>query len=359
METLRDVIDNDQENQPEIDIRLKDKARLLGMNLQQVLGQVRNGFFGREAQRLQRGINEVKVWVRYQMEDRDQLTNLADMRIRTPEGGSYPLSQLAEIEQTKGMIAINHRGGQREIKVEADIASLDVSAPEQIAYIRAHILPDLMARYPGTDATFEGQVRTTRKTQRSAQAVGPLILVVMVSILVFSFRSFWQALVLLVVVPFGFIGAAWGHVIHGQPISILSGLGLVALIGILVNGGLVYINSLNLNLQDGKGFMPSVRDTGLNRFRPIVLTTITTLAGLTPLIFETSFQAQFLIPMAISIAYGLLFGMLLILLMLPALLIMANQLRVYLIWLWEGRKPTMEEVEHASKEQQEIDVNYD
>ena len=359
METLRDVIDNDQEDQPEIDIRLKDKARLLGMNLQEVLAQVRNGFFGREAQRLQRGINEVKVWVRYEMEDRDQLRNLADMRIRTPDGGSYPLGQLAEIEQTKGMIAINHRGGQREIKVEADIASLEVSAPEQIAYIRDNILPGLLAKYPGTDATFEGQVRTTRKTQRSAQAAGPLILVVMVSILVFSFRSFWQAAVLLLVIPLGFVGAAWGHVIHGQPISILSGLGLVALIGILVNGGLVYINSLNLELKDGKGFMQAVRDTGLSRFRPIVLTAMTTVAGLTPLIFETSFQAQFLIPMAISIAYGLLFGMLLILLLLPALLILANQLRVHLVWLWEGRKPAMEEVEHASQEQHETAGNYE
>jgi multidrug efflux pump subunit AcrB len=357
LSTLKNVTDTDEANRPEVDLRLTDKARLLGLSVEQVMRQVRNGFFGREVQRLQRGIDEVKVWVRYDMQDRRDLSELEKLRIRVPaqqggEGGEYPLEELVELERDRGLIAINHLNGQREIKVEADVSSLEVSAPDVIQNIRENILPGILTQYPGIDVTFEGQVRQTRKTVGSFQSVGPAILIAMIAILIISFRSVSQALVLMLVVPFSLIGVFLGHFIHNLPFSILSGLGVVALIGILINNGLVFINTLNDRLKEGMRYDQAIRQTGHARFRPIVLTTITTIAGLAPLITEKSLQAQFLIPMAVTVAYGLLVGSFLMLLFLPAALMGFNRLKVYLRWFWEGHKPAHEAVESAVREEQ-------
>jgi multidrug efflux pump subunit AcrB len=367
LSTLKNVTDTDQANRPEINIRLTDKARLLGLSVEQVMRQVRNGFFGREVQRLQRGIDEVKVWVRYDIEDRRDLGELEQLRIRVPPpqgadsdagGGEYPLEELVIMEQDRGLIAINHLNGQREIKVEADVSSLDVSAPDVIQNIRANVLPGILAQYPNVDVSFEGQVRQTRKTISSFQSVGPIILIAMIAILIISFRSVSQAMVLILVIPFSLIGVFMGHFIHSVPFSILSGLGVVALIGILINNGLVFINTLNDRLREGMNYEKAICITGEARFRPIVLTTITTIAGLAPLISEKSLQAQFLIPMAVTVAYGLLIGSFLMLLFLPVALMGVNRLKVYLKWFWEGNKPTHEEVERAVREKK-IKHQYD
>jgi multidrug efflux pump subunit AcrB len=356
LNTLKNITDNDQANRPEVEVRLTDKARLLGLSLEQVMQQVRNGFFGREVQRLQRGIDEIKVWVRYDLENRKDLSELEQLRIRVPgsggeEGSAYPLEELVELSPDRGLIAINHLNGQREISVEADVSSLDVSAPDVIQNIRANVLPPIIERYPNVDVTFEGQVRQTRKTVGSFQSVGPAILIAMIAILIITFRSVSQAFVLILVIPFSLIGVFLGHFIHALPFSILSGLGVVALIGILINNGLVFINTLNDRLREGKSFDESILITGNARFRPILLTTITTVAGLAPLIFEQSLQAQFLIPMAVTVAYGLLIGSLLMLLFLPAALLGMNRLKVYVLWLWEGHRPDKEAVEHAVREE--------
>lgn len=349
LETLKDVIDTDREDQPEVNIQLNQTAKALGLDLLQVIQQVRNGFFGYEAQRLQRGINEVKVWVRYNKENRNSIKDLKEMRIRTPEGEQYPLEAIAQVEMEQGLIAINHLNGDREIRVEADLASLEVSAPEQIQRIRENILPGILAKFPGVDASFEGQLRETRKLSSSAGKVGPIILILMISILIFSFRSFSQAYALLLLIPFGILGAIWGHFIHGQALSLLSVMGFVALIGILFNDGLVFINTFNQELKTGKEYHQALIDTAMSRFRPLVLTTVTTSAGLGPLIFETSFQAQFLIPMAVTIAYGLLIGSFLISTLLPIFLVALNRSKVYSKYLWEGKKPQPDEVERAVK----------
>jgi multidrug efflux pump subunit AcrB len=236
--------------------------------------------------------------------------------------------------------------------VEADVSSLDVSAPDVIQNIRANILPGIIAQYPSVDATFEGQVRQTRKTIGSFQSVGPAILIAMIAILIISFRSVSQAAVLLLVIPFSLTGVFIGHFIHNLPFSILSGLGVVALIGILINNGLVFINTLNDRLKEGLSYNEAIDHTGHARFRPIVLTTITTIAGLAPLITEQSLQAQFLIPMAVTVAYGLLVGSFLMLLFLPAALMGSNRLKVYLKWFWEGHRPKNEDVENAVREEQ-------
>lgn len=352
METLKDVIDNDRQDQPELNIVLKEKARLLGLTLQQVIFQVRQGFFGDEIQRLQRGKDEVKVWVRYSEKDRDDIEDLMNMRIRTPQQQSFPLKEIAYVKERKGLISIHHLDGKREITVEADVASLDVSAPEQIQRIRSEILPPILARHQGLDVTFEGQVRETRKLTSSIQDVGPVILILLFAILVITFRSASQAVALIILIPFGIIGAIWGHLIHGLPLSILSVMGFIALIGILFNDGLVFINTMNNSLREGKHFKEALVDTGLSRFRPLLLTTVTTAAGLGPLILERSLQAQFLIPMAITVAYGLLVGSFLISTLLPILLDVVNQTKRSVIYLWTGNKPSPEEVERSAKRKQ-------
>jgi len=350
METLKDVVDNDREDQPEIHLTLTEKGRLLGLDLEEVISQVRSGFYGLEAQRLQRGEDEVKVWIRYNLADRRSLSELSRMRIRTQDGQTIPLAEVADIQSKKGLIAINHLDGDREIKVEADLASLDVSAPDQVSRIQAEVLPPLLTRYPNIDATFEGQVRQTRKLSGSAKQIGPAILILMIAFLVLTFRSFSQAFALIALVPFGLVGAIWGHFIHDLPISVLSILGFVALIGVLLNDGLVFVNTFNDSLREGKSFQKSLFETGLSRFRPLVLTTVTTSAGLAPLIFEQSLQAQFLIPMAVTIAYGLFGGSFLLATLLPIFLYFTNQMKVYRTWLWEGKKPEPESVERAVKE---------
>ncbi|MEM9051688.1 MAG: efflux RND transporter permease subunit, partial [Bacteroidota bacterium] len=320
--------------------------------------QIRSGFFGFEAQRLQRGDDEVKVWVRYAMEDRQRLDQLENMQVRAPNGALVAVKDIARIEPQNGLIAINHRDGRREITLEGEIASLETNVVQLLGRVQSEMLPAILARYPGLDVSFEGQQRDTAKLQKSMATVGPVILILILAILIISFRSYSQSFALLLLIPFGLIGAAWGHYIHDQPMSILSFLGLIALIGVLLNDGLVYINAFNGYLADGFKFNDALKKTTLSRFRPIFLTTVTTSAGLGPLIFEKSFQAQFLIPMAISIAYGMLVGSLLIIIFLPITLTFTNKIKVLVKWLWIGTKPTGESVEQAVKRAKQEKITF-
>nr|MBA3899206.1 efflux RND transporter permease subunit [Bacteroidota bacterium] len=358
MPELTDVLDNEMRGQPEIHLKLKDDAHKLNLNLQQVTSQVRSGFFGREVQRLQRGLDEVIIWLRYDETERTSLGGLERMRIRTADG-EFPLGELAEIEWRDGITAINHRDGRRAITVEADVVDRSVSIPDVTDYIRETILPQIKARHPGINYEFEGQAREFGKTLDSIFAILPAVFILMIAILVFTFRSFAQAIALVVITPFAFIGAAWGHFLHGIPFSIFSGLGLIALIGILLNDGLVFVNAFNAKLKLGKPLMAAIMETGSDRFRPIFLTTITTFAGLTPLLLNQSLQAQFLIPLAVTVAYGLVVGSTLTLIMLPILILVFNSIRVWASWLITGKKPEPESVEPAIKEQKyELDEKH-
>ncbi len=344
---LRDVTDSNQQGLREIDVKLKEKARLLGLDLRQVVSQVRQGFFGAEVQRLQRGQDEVKVWVRYDESDRSSIGKLEDMRIRTPNGEEFPLREIAEFSQERGVITINRLEGQREIRIEADVAAADVSSTDMINLIETELLPPILEKHPGVTYSLEGQVRENAKTQRSAGVVLPIALILILLIIILTFRSFGQTIVVLSSIPFGLIGVILGHWIFGKPISILSGLGIFALIGIMVNDSLVLVSQHNILIQRGKEFKEALREASISRFRPIFLTSITTIAGLMPLIFEKSFQAQFLIPMAISVAFGLIAAIFIVLFTLPILLTVLNQYKVYAVWLWEGAKPNNTSVEPA------------
>ena len=350
MSELTDVVDSDQEGLREINITLKDKARYLGLDLQDIVGQIRAAFFGAEAQRLQRGEDEVRVWLRYGEDSRRSLADLNNMRVRLPDGGQYPVSEIVNLEPQRGVIAINHTNGQREIKVEADVATNSVSVVDINAIVADEIIPNVLAKYPGVTTVPDGQVRDNNKTFASLSVVLPITLGLMLFVVALTFRSFSQALTLFLLLPFGLIGVILGHWLMGKPISLFSGLGIIALIGIIVNDGLVFIATYNDNIRSGMKMMDALNDAGRSRFRPILLTSVTTFAGLAPLLLERSRQAQFLIPMAVSVAFGLLASTLVLLLLLPSLMILLNRSRVGVKKLTTGRDVEYHEVEPAYKE---------
>ncbi len=347
---LKNVTDDDPQGIKEIRIKLKEKAHMLGLSLNDVMGQVRSGFFGMQVQRFQRGQDEIKVWVRYERKTRSSISNLFNMRIVTPSGARVPLNEIAYYNIERGEIAINHLDGKREIKVEADMINRKESATDATAEIRDVIFPKIKARYPSVSAIFEGQNREATKTSQSAKTVVPVILFLIYAIIAFTFRSYEQPFMLIMMIPFSLIGVAWGHWIHGLPVNMLSFLGIIALVGIVVNDGLVLIEKFNGNLRDGMKFNDALVDAGKSRFRAIFLTSVTTVGGLAPLIFETSRQAQFLIPMAVSVAYGIAIATFLNLLMLPLLLSIGNSTRTNVIYWFTGTKPSKEEVERSIKE---------
>jgi multidrug efflux pump subunit AcrB len=347
--SLKDITDSNQEGRRELDIKLKPRAHALGLRLSEVAGQVRQGFFGQEVQRIQRGRDEVKVWVRYRPEDRMALGFLDQMRIRTPAGEEYPFSELASYEIERGLIVINHLDKKREIKVEANLANETDDLPPILADIQNNIIPPILARVRGVQVSFEGQERSRNKEANSMQRTFPLALLGMFILVVLVFRSYGQAFLIFSLIPLGIIGAIWGHGIQGVQLSFLSLYGILALSGIIINDSIVFVDQINRNLRDNQKIVDAVFNAGIARFRPILLTTFTTSFGLAPIILEGSRQAQFLIPMAISVAYGLIFGTFVLLLVLPAGYLALNKIR-YWISKFRSIEVTYESIEPAVKE---------
>ena len=350
---LADVTDNDPAGIKEVKIELKDNAYLLGLSLNTVMAQVRSGFFGAAVQRFQRGRDEIRVWVRYDKANRSSISDLDKMRIVTPSGERVPLAEIASYTIERGDVVINHLDGQREIRIEADLTDVKDSAPEVLAEIKASVIPGIIAKYPTVTPLYEGQNRGFARIGEAMGRVLPVVLILMYAVIAFVFRSYGQPLLLFILIPFSFVGVAWGHWFHGQNINVLSGLGIVALIGILVNDGLVLIEKFNLLLRDGIPYRVAMVEAGRSRFRAIFLTSLTTVAGLAPLILEKSFSAQFLIPMAISVAYGIAYATFMTLFLLPLLLAVKNSFKVMLGYIWTGVKPERESVERAIKEIQD------
>jgi len=351
---LKDVTDNDPAGIKEITLQLKDNGYALGLDLQYLISQVRSGFFGVQAQRFQRGQDEIRVWVRYNKDERSSITQLEDMKINLPNGDRVPLKEIAYYTIERGEVSINHLDGRREIQVSADIKDTqNTSATEIMSDLRENIVPQLQAKYPTISASYEGQNREASKLSASLASAGIPILILIYMTIAFTFRSFSQPVLLILLVPLSITGVAWGHWIHNFPLNILSVLGIIALIGIMVNDGLVLIGKFNNNLREGQRFEEALLNAGKSRFRAIFLTSITTVAGLAPLLLEKSRQAQFLKPMAISVSYGITFATLLTLIVLPIFLSYSNQIKVYLKWLSSGDFPSKEAVERALKEKKD------
>ena len=348
---LKDVTDNDPAGIKEITIQLKDNGYALGLDLQYIISQVRSGFFGVQAQRFQRGQDEIRIWVRYKKEDRSSITQLEDMKISLPNGERVPLKEIADYTVERGEVLINHLDGRREIQVSADLKNpQDTSATDIMLDLQQNIIPQIQAKYPTISPSYEGQNREASKLSASLASAGIPILILIYMTIAFTFRSFSQPVLLILLVPLSITGVAWGHWIHNFPLNILSILGIIALIGIMVNDGLVLIGRFNNNLRQGMSFDSALINAGKSRFRAIFLTSVTTVAGLAPLLLEKSRQAQFLKPMAISVSYGIAFATLLTLIVLPIFLSFSNQIKVYLKWLSSGDFPTKEAVERALTE---------
>jgi len=344
---LKDVLDNNQAGLREVNITLNDKGKQLGLNLNEVIAQVRQGFFGAEVQRLQRGRDEVRVWVRYKVEDRSNLGQLENMRIRFADGREFPLIEIANFDIKRGVVNINHLDGKREIKVDADISNKKVSVTDITSKLKSEIIPEIQAQYPSVNFRFEGQNKENEKSAKSIQAYSPLILFIMFLVIALTFGSIGQAAVVFATIPFGFIGVVWGHWWLDAPISFFSVLGIIALIGIMVNDSLVLVAAYNDNIKEGMSTNEAAYQAGISRFRAIWLTSVTTVLGLGPLILERSIQAQFLIPMAISVAFGLIVATLITLLLLPSLILLHNRYKWLLASAWEGKWIAPEEVESS------------
>ena len=343
---VKNVLDNSGIGNRELHLELKNKAYLLGLNELTISNQIRQGFFGQEVQRLIKGRDEVKIWLRYPLKDRNSVGDIENTRIKTENGQEFPLRELADYSIKRGKIKINHIDGKKEVRVDASLTDAELSGQVN-SQIKKEILPKMSELFPNVDFQIKGQAeRAADSGMRLGIAFLISIILIMVTISL-NFKSFYQSRLILMVVPVGIFSALLGHGIVGKPFSTLSVWGVVALVGILVNDAVVMLDQYNKNLALGMGMKEAVLKAGKSRFRAIILTTITTVAGLYPLILEESFQAQFLIPMAISVAYGVLFGTLILLIYFPPLILYFNDIKRTKKWIWEGGKiaPTWDEVE--------------
>ncbi len=346
MPQLKDVVNTNALGKQEILLKLKPQAYMLGFNEMSIANQVRQGFYGGQAQRLQDGRDELRIWVRYPEEGRQRIGQLETMKIKTPQG-EFPLTELVDYEMKRGPVNINRFNSRREIRVNADLVNPDASVTEILDQIRIEIIPEMRALFPGLAVEFQGQQKESNRNMADLLFLFPLAFLAMIFVLMINFKSFEQPLIILFMVPIAVLGSIWGHGIHGKPLSILSLWGIVALTGVIVNDAVVFLAKFNLLVEEGNKVIDAIIEAGKSRLRPIILTTLTTSFGLYPLILEKSFQAQFLIPMAISLVYGVAFGTMFILLFFPALILILNDIRRELRQLWHGKKLKREEVEIA------------
>ena len=324
---VSDIEDTYARGKREIKLKLKPAARTLGITESDLGRQIRAAFYGAEALRLQRGRNELKVMVRYPDADRRELWNFETMRIRTPTGQEIPLTQAAEIIEGYGFSEINRTDRKRVINVSATVDGQQANAREIITDLKRNLLPQLTADYPGLTWDMEGEEKERSESLGSMLNGFKLAMVAIFTLLAIPFRSYSQPLLIMAAIPFGMIGAVLGHIIMGFNLSLLSLFGLVALSGVVINDSLLLIDKANRNRRAGIPLYEAIVSAATRRFRPIVLTSLTTFFGLIPMILETSVQAQFLVPMAISLGFGILFGTGIILLLIPALYLILEDVR--------------------------------
>jgi multidrug efflux pump subunit AcrB len=321
-----EISDSDREGKDELRlIRMTPAGRSLGLRLEDVARQVRNAFYGDEAQRLQRGRDEVKVMIRFPQDDRRTLESLEEMKIRTLTGEEIPFRQVVEYDFGRGASVINRTDRQRSIKITADTVG-DANGTEIAQTLTDEVLSKIPSKYPGVRFAFEGEQKDQADSVREI-GIGFLgALVIMYVLIAIPLRSYWQPLIIMSVIPFGIIGAIGGHILLGMNLSIMSMCGLVALAGVVVNDSLVLVDYVNRH----RGELPmrlAAVEAGGKRFRAILLTSLTTFAGLMPMLLETDMQARFLIPMAVSLGFGILFATVITLFLVPCIYLMLEDVQ--------------------------------
>ncbi len=321
-----DITDDFKPGKEEKKVKIREGARSVGITMSDIAKQLRQAFYGEEALRIQRGRDDVKVMVRYAEKERRSVSGIEEIRIRTNDGREIPLEEVANIAPGRAYAVINRVDRKRVITVISDIEETRANASKIVSELDADFLPKLMKRYPGLAYDLEGQEKRTQESLTSLKRGFFLALLVIFLLLASQFRSYVQPLIIMMAIPFGLIGAVWGHLIMGMQITMISLFGIVALAGIVVNDSLILIDFINRAVRSGVEIDRAVVESGKVRFRPVLLTSVTTIAGLFPLLLERSFQAQFLIPMAISISFGLLVATLLTLLYVPALYLIVRDI---------------------------------
>ena len=330
---VEDVDDGFRPGKQQIDFTLKPEGKSLGITARDVARQVRHAFYGAEVLRQQRGRNELKVMVRLPVEDRRSEQMIYDLMIQTPSGVFVPFRDIATLTRGRAYTTIERRNGRRVVQVSADITPRS-RAGEVLADLSESVLPVMMRRHPGLTYTFEGHQADIRESMGSLKVTFLLALMAIYAMLAIPFRSYIQPLIVMLSIPYGIVGAFLGHLIMGFDLCIPSMFGIVALSGVVVNDALVMIDFANYrNRIEGLAPLEAIHSAAIQRFRPIMLTTLTTFGGLAPMIFETSRQARFLIPMALSLGYGILFSTFIVLLIVPSMYIIINDFKTLVMRL--------------------------
>jgi len=328
---VSDIADDFEPGKAELKLALKDTGRTLGLTLSDLARQVRQGFYGDEAQRVQRGRDDIRVMVRYPKQHRQSLADVENMRIRLPDGAEIPFRTVAEIEYGRGYATIKRIDRRRVVSVSADVDEAVTNAREINTELNASLLPGLAAEFPGLQFRFGGEQRARNESLGSLWVNFSIALLAIYGLLAVQFRSYAQPAIVMSAIPFGLVGATWGHLAMGYNLSILSMFGIVALAGVVVNDSLIMIDLINRERAEGVPLSQILRDCATRRFRPIMLTTLTTFCGLLPMITERSLQARFLIPMAISLAFGVIFATAITLVLVPSLYMILEDVKKSLL----------------------------
>lgn len=323
---VTDIDDGFSPGKQQIDFQIKPEGRSLGLRSQEVARQVRHAFYGAEVLRQQRGRNEVKVMVRLPKEERVSEYNLEQMILRTPSGKEVPLKEAVTLKRGRAYTTIDRRNGRRVVTVTADVRPRS-ETDQVLQSLKADTLPVLQKKFSGLTYSFEGRQADRRESMHSLTVGLMMALAVIYAMLALPFNSFIQPIIIMLCIPFGMVGAVIGHLIMGYSLSVMSMFGVVALSGVVINDSLVLINFSNHNRKAGMTGPEAVLGAAIQRFRPIMLTTLTTFGGLTPMIFETSRQARFLIPMAVSLGFGIVFATLITLVLVPCFYTVVEDLK--------------------------------
>jgi multidrug efflux pump subunit AcrB len=314
--TVFDIADSMSDGKEELRIELTEQGYALGLNRVDVANQIRTSFYGSQVQRIQRGRDDVRVMVRLPLDERRSVADLKDILINTPSGGEVPLSHIAILEPGQSPSTINRIDRFRTLNVTADIEKNNTNMTVLQADLSEY-LDGLMQQYPGVDYKLEGEAKEQRESFGSLAWALMFVFFIIYSLLAIPLKSYLQPLIVMSVIPFGMIGAVVGHWIMGMDLTIMSMLGMLALIGVVVNDSLVLVDFVNKKRSEGMKVSDAVRVAGAARFRPVMLTSLTTFIGLMPLLFEKATQAQFLIPMAVSLGFGIVFATFITLVLIP------------------------------------------
>ncbi len=321
----------------EVTLDIRPEGEALGLTLAELGNQVRQGFYGEEVQRIQRGQEEVKVMLRYPKVERNDLTDLDRIRIRTSDGSEVPFHEVAAIELGEGSSFIRRTNGARSVAVMAEVDTRRIEPGAIIDDIEDNFLPELFATYPGVSSGLDGSSLEQKKLVQQLKVAGIMALFLIYALIAIPLRSYLQPIIIMAIIPFGLVGAVIGHILFNISFSLLSVYGLIALAGVLVNDSLILVDFINKGRSQGLAVKEALLKAGGERFRAIILTSLTTFLGLVPITLETSLQAQIVIPMAVSLGFGILFATVITLFLIPALYMAGLDMGKGIHWIWKGQ----------------------